>query len=174
MEDTNWDDQLNPCEGLKIFPDQNKAIEELLAELKERCPAQFILLTDTNGHLVTTLGGQDNPHLVELASLIAGDMAASQEISRLTGQYRNSQLVMREGQKASTFIAEAGPQLILFVQLTRDVPLGWARLLINETGHKIGEIINTPPETGQNTDVGLDKNQLTDAVDKALDSMWNG
>lgn len=174
MEDTNWDDQSDPCEGLNIFPDQSSAIEELLSELKERCPAQFILLTDTNGHLVTTLGDKDNQHLVELSSLIAGDMAASQEISRLTGQYKNSQLVMREGQKATSFIAEAGLQLILFVQLTRDVPLGWARLLINEIGRKIGEIIKTPPETGQNTDIGLDNQQFTEAVDKALDSMWNG
>jgi predicted regulator of Ras-like GTPase activity (Roadblock/LC7/MglB family) len=174
MEETNWDDRLDLCDGITIYPAQAEEIEKVLSNLKESCPAQFILLADISGHLITSLGGKENNHLVELASLIAGDLAASQEIAHLTGQFNTSQLVMREGQNAASFLAEAGAHMTLFVQVTRDVPLGWARLIINETGRKIAEIMKVQPAGGPGMKTGLDDGQFSNAVGNAFDSMWNG
>src|SRR5512139_2202532 len=140
--------------GYTIYPAQEEAIEKLLAELMQQCPARFALLTDTSGLVITVHGERGVVDLIALASLVAGDIAASQEIARLTGQYQNYQLVLREGTKTNTFIVEAGRCLVLFVQVSIDIPLGWGRLLIRETSRQLAEIVATPPEQVDDLDLG--------------------
>lgn len=168
----DWNAGMRVRVGLTIYPSQDKAIDQILSELFERLPAQFILLADTSGQLVSMQGERGNHDLVALSALIAGDMAASQEISRLTGQYQNSQLVMREGQKHCSFIGEAGRYLLIFAQVSTDVPLGWARLLIREAGQKIDEIMATDPERLEEMELSFNDEQLNESVDSALDSLF--
>jgi predicted regulator of Ras-like GTPase activity (Roadblock/LC7/MglB family) len=170
----DWDETLNLRVGVTIYPEQDKAIGQVLAELKERCPAQFILLADTSGQLVSIHGERGTTDIVGLSALIAGDMAASQEIAMMTGQYQSYQLVLREGKQVSTFVAEAGKYLLLFVQVSAEIPLGWARLLIRETGRQVGLIVETPPEVTEKLDLGLSDEKLIDAFGDAMDSLWTG
>jgi predicted regulator of Ras-like GTPase activity (Roadblock/LC7/MglB family) len=160
--------------GYTIYPAQEEAIEKLLAEFMQQCPARFALLTDTSGLIISFHGERGAADLVSLGSLVAGDLAASQEIARLIGQYQNYQMILREGTKTNTFIVEAGRYLVLFIQVGIEVPLGWARLLIRATGHQCAAIIATPPDEIENLDLGLDKDKLSDIVGEALDSMWIG
>ncbi|MCE1253408.1 MAG: roadblock/LC7 domain-containing protein [Anaerolineae bacterium] len=165
---------LNLRVGISIFPSQYSAIQDLISELKERCPAQFILLADSSGLSVLTHGSHGNTDLTVLGSLVAADMAASREIARATGQYKSYQLIMREGEKTSNFIAEAGEHLLLFVQVSFETPIGWARLLIRETCQQIAKIITTEPDLVDQLDLGLDDEKLNDAVGDALGSLWSG
>lgn len=179
MQTDNLHDQLNLRVGVTIYPSQDKAIDLALAALQERCPAQFILLADTSGQLVSTQGERGALDLVALSSLIAGDLAASQEIARLTGQYQNCQLVLREGRQSNSFIVEVGRYLVLFVRVSTDVPLGWARLLIQETSAQIAEIMAATPDLADemSREAGIEdisKAGFSDAVGDALDSLWTG
>lgn len=158
--------------GPTLYPSQSQAIDGVLSELLERCPAQFILLVDASGMLLAVQGNCVQADLVALSSLIAGDMAASQEIARMTGQYHTCQMVMREGQKSNTFTTDIGQHMILFMQIATDVPLGWARLLIRETGRQVAEIAAAPPETVEKLEIGLSDQKLSDMVDQALDNLW--
>ncbi|NPV56008.1 MAG: hypothetical protein HPY76_04930 [Anaerolineae bacterium] len=159
--------------GITIFPSQDKAIEEVLVNLLERCPAQHILLLDSSGLLINSLGGGKDTNPVSLASLIAADLAASKEIANLTRQYNNCQLVMREGERTNTFIVEAGQYLILFVQLSKDVPLGWARLMINETANQIADIIKKTPETAEQSSIGTTDEDLSSQIDDSINDLWS-
>jgi predicted regulator of Ras-like GTPase activity (Roadblock/LC7/MglB family) len=174
VDQPDWEETLNLRVGVTIYPAQDKAIGQVLAELKERCPAQFILLADTSGQLVSIQGEHSTIDIVGLSALIAGDMAASHEIAVMTGQYQSYQLILREGKQVSTFVAEAGKHLFLFVQVSAQVPLGWARLLIRETGRQIGEIVETAPEVTEKLDLGLNDEKLIDAFGDAMDSLWTG
>jgi hypothetical protein len=156
--------------GVVIYPEQDQAMDAVLDELKERLPAQFILLADASGQLVSFVGERISGDLTALASLIAGDLAASQEIARLTGHYETFQLVLREGKAANTFLIEAGKSLVMFVQVAADVPLGWARLLIRDAGGSIGRIVASPPKFLPEIDLG--ERPLADAVADALDDLW--
>jgi len=157
--------------GITIFPSQAKAMDQVISELAERSPAAFILVTDVSGHLVTSKGDSDKRHLLALAALVAGDLAASQEIARMTGEYKSCQLVLREGEKVNTFIAEAGLFLVVFVLVARDVPLGWARILIQEAAHQIAEIISTPSDDVSSLKIGLDDENLQDLIGEAFDTL---
>jgi predicted regulator of Ras-like GTPase activity (Roadblock/LC7/MglB family) len=161
--------------GLAIYPAQQETIDQTLTELVQKLPAHFLLLADVTGQVVSTRGEQRQIDLVGLASLVAGDLAASQEIARLTGQYQDYQMVLREGAKTHTFIIEAGHYLALLVQVSNEVPLGWARMLIQKTAQQLAEIIANPPEQEieeEQFDLGLDQDNLPDLFGDALDEMW--
>ena len=172
MVELNWDGSLRLRVGITIYPSHDKAIERVLNELLQHCPARFVLLADSSGLIVSTQGERGNIELVSLASLVAGDMAASQEIARLTGQYQTSQMILREGAKINSFISEAGRYLILFVQVPADVPLGWARVLVREASRQLGEIVTAPADQVDKLDLGLGDKQMSDLAADALDSMW--
>src|SRR5512138_98289 len=71
--------------GLLLYPSHIRALEIELSYLREIIPARFILLVDKSGQYVTSTGQHEGIDLTSLGSLIAGDLAASGEIARLTG-----------------------------------------------------------------------------------------
>lgn len=174
MTDANWDGFLNLRIGITIYPSHERALEGVLTDFVQRCPAQFVLLADVSGQVIAVRGERGTTDLVALASLIAGDLAASQEIARITGQYQSCQLILREGTRSVSLISEAGRYLVLFVQIAADVPLGWARLLTRDASKKLGEIVAVPPEEVQKVNLGIANEEISGIVDDALDSMWTG
>ena len=163
--------------GLTIYPSQDKLISQTLIELKQKLPAHLIVLVDVTGQVVSAQGEQQNVDLVSLGSLIAGDLAASQEIARLTGQYQDNQMVLREGQNFHTFIIEAGMHLALLVQVPDSVPLGWGRMLTVKTAHRLAEIVEQPPQpheqtTAHKTEELFEEEALSELFTDALDDLW--
>jgi predicted regulator of Ras-like GTPase activity (Roadblock/LC7/MglB family) len=168
--------QYNLRSGLVIYPIQQEAIEELLSNLLQQIPARFILLVDITGQVITSCGDQSQiKDLVALGSLVAGDLAASQEIARLSGQYEKAQIVLREGPTAHTFICEAGHHLALLVQISTETPLGWARVLIRQATVKLARLAATVPTdktSAPSVEPILKQKDLSNLFDDALDSLW--
>ena len=153
-----------------VTPEQQSAVEKVALHLKKQTPARFILVADRNGHIVVFSGeGMGQETMAELAALLAGDLAASQEIARLTGSSQNQQLILREGESVNTFLCEAGADLVLFMQAAAEVPLGWARLLALEACEKLASL--DLGETDPMVDAGLAS--LDHNLDEAIDGLWN-
>ncbi len=164
--------------GLTIYPSQDRAINQALLDLVQKTPAHFVLLADVTGQIISARGNKEGIDLVPLGSLVAGDLAASQEIARLTGQYQDYQMVLREGQNSHTFIIEAGLQLALLVQISKDVPLGWGRVVIQKAAHQLADIVATIPEDVVQNQATAEEEQLlaqeelSDLFSDALDDLW--
>jgi hypothetical protein len=168
-------DFINPLEmpdGITLHPVQGTAMDRVLDDLTEKTPAQFVLLTEAGGQILATRGEKQTADMVALSTLVAGDMAASREIARLTNQYRSGHWVLREGPDANTFTAEAGPRMVLFVGVGTDVPLGWARLLIQEAGRQLAEVVAAPHGDVTALELGLDEAKLSALFGDRLDSLW--
>jgi len=164
--------------GITIFPSQDEEIDQILTELTQKVPAQFILLVDVTGQVITARGTQHKADLVALGSLVAGDIAASQEIARLTGEYQDYQMVLREGQTMHTIIMAAGVHLALLIQISNDVPLGWGRMLIRQAAYQLVDILNKPvPETEQTAPPSalaeFESEDIPDLFNDALDELWS-
>lgn len=160
--------------GLSILPSQMEPIESCLNTLLDAVPARMILLVDTSGQLVSAVGEIRNIDTTGLGSLIAGDLAASQEIARLTGEFQEFQMILREGERSHLIISEAGHHLIFMVQFSKDVPLGWARKLIQRTAATIKEITSQPTELPEQLTSNVLGNDLPDLFSDALDDIWKG
>ncbi len=170
--DQNLERVLSLRIGITIYAAQKRAIKQALCDLEERCPTDLILLADVSGLLVSIKGIRGESDPTALASLVAGDLAASQEIARMTDQYQSCQLILREGQTTNSFIAEVGPYLVLFVQVSAEVPLGWARMLILEASAKIVEIVSVRSKLVQKPEYRLGDVKIVDVVDETFDDLW--
>lgn len=157
--------------GIDLLSWQHQAIIQIISDLAHEIPAYFVLLTDVTGQIVTIHGERNNAELAALGALVAGDLAASQEIARLTGEYHNHQMILREGERTNTFIAEAGGQLILLVQVYTQVPLGWARILIRKVATNLAEVVSSH-QGEEEPDSALSQADLPDLFKKALDNIW--
>jgi predicted regulator of Ras-like GTPase activity (Roadblock/LC7/MglB family) len=156
---------MNLRSGLTISLPQSQAIEQVLNDLLEKCPAQFILLVELSGQLICVQGQKGKTDLVALGALIAGDLAASQEIARITDQYQHTQLILREGPKTTTFISEAGQHMALYMRISKEVPIA-SRVL--------AEVLATPARDLEKLDLGLSEEKLNTLIEDGLDSIWNG
>lgn len=172
MVEQEWEVKLNLRTGIAIYPSHDKAIERVLSEFMKRCPAKFALLADSTGLFISTQGERVGTDLVALASLIAADLAANKEMAAVTGNSQSYQSILREGNEINTFISEAGRYLVLFIEVSTEVPLGWARLLIREVSRQLADIVTTPAEELEKLDLGLGDKNLSDLAGDALSSMW--
>lgn len=173
--------------GLVIYSAQDKMITRALTELVEKTPARFALLTDNSGLLIDFHGERGALDLITLGSLAAGDLAASQAIGQLVGEYADYQLVVREGRSHNMFLGEAGRELVLLVQVATDVPLGWARMMVLDTVTQLDHIVASPPleallsppeplkplTEADESPSAFGTAGLGDLFNQALDDMWN-
>lgn len=161
--------------GVAVYAEQHKAFEQLLTEALTQIPANFVFLADVAGQVILAKGEHKAVNLVMLGSLVAGDLAASQEIARLTGQFQDYQIVLREGANVNTFITEAGQYLVLLVQVDHDVPLGWARMIVKQAGQRLGQVMEgTTTAVGEQPPftLGDSNSNLSELFDEALDDLW--
>ena len=159
--------------GLSLSSSQDKIINRILGDLLEKCPAQFILLAELSGQIISVQGETGKTGLVALGALVAGDLAASQEIARLTDQYQHAQLIFREGPETTSFISEAGDRMVLFMRIHKEVPMGWARLIILEASRKLAEVTSIPPGEVEKIDLQLSDEKLDTLIGDGLDSIWH-
>lgn len=160
--------------GITIFSIQEEAIKKLVDELQGKLETLFVTVADTAGQCIFTTKELEANKLNALGSLLAGDLSASKELAKITGQYDLSQLIIREGIESTLFISEAGPDLLLLVIVSMQVPIGWSRILIKETARQVSEIVQTPVSELDLLNLGLDDEKLSDLYEDSLNNIWNG
>jgi predicted regulator of Ras-like GTPase activity (Roadblock/LC7/MglB family) len=161
--------------GFSLSAERIAEIQRRLSDLLAAIPGRLVILVDITGQLVTSAGETQNVDADALGSLIAGDLAASQEIARMTGEFQDFQMVLREGQRSHIIISEAGDYLIFLVQFSKQVPLGWARKIIQNAAVEIGDILVKPsPEPQPPLADQFEQEGLTDLFSDALDDLWKG
>lgn len=148
------------------------AVEQALHTLAENCPIRRALAAETNGQVIASLGIDNPAELEGLAALVAGYMAAGQAILNLSGSQINDQLILNEGQDSFTFLFQAGEHLILYVQVKKDVPLGWARLKVQDAGQQMAGLIAEFDSQPVPEDQDWPLDDLSDEFGEALDFMW--
>ena len=138
----------------------------------ERIPARSILLINSTGQVVHSAGGFGDVDLVALGSLVAGNIAASQEIAHHSGEDHDYQLVLREGTHVNTFITDAGKHLSVMVIVDVKVPLGWARFNIRQAAQEIDNILRNSDEPKLDLSGEINKTDFASQVNNDLDRIW--
>jgi hypothetical protein len=158
--------------GLTLSVEQVEQIQIHVDKLARAIPAKYMLVIETSGQLVCAYGERMIPDIAILGSLIAADLAASKEIASITGEYQNYQLIIREGEYTNLVISEIGKQMALMAAFTRDVPIGWARKLIQNASTEIDDLIKTPRVNIDQADNEVEEGDLPDLYNEALSQIW--
>jgi predicted regulator of Ras-like GTPase activity (Roadblock/LC7/MglB family) len=159
--------------GFSLSVTQVSSIQHCVDDLLDTIPCRFILVVDSSGQLIASAGDRGLVDMSILGSLIAADLAASEEIARLSGDIQDYQMILREGEKSNLVISQAGKQVAILVSYAKSVPIGWARKIIQSASKNISGMV-VSQEVIPATDGQPVTSDLPDLFSDALDEIWNG
>lgn len=113
----------------------NAAIEKLLRESN----AKVVFLVDKNGQLISAVGETADLDTTSLASLTAGNIAATGGLAKLIGEKEFS-ILFHEGEKDNLHISIVGGRVILVVIFDQRSSLGLIRLRVKKGSRELDEI----------------------------------
>jgi len=124
---------------LVMYENEFKKIDEELQKLHQQANATVVFLVDKNGQLIASAGDTQNIDTTSLASLTAGNIAATGGIARLLGEKEFS-ILFHEGEKDNIHISLIGQRVILVVIFDHRSSIGLVRLRVKKASEILTKI----------------------------------
>src|ERR1700693_2006756 len=93
-----------PDSSLVMYEEESRLINAELSKLHQQTNAQATFLVDKNGQLIASIGENKNLDTTSLASLTAGNIAATGGMAKLLGEKEFS-ILFHEGEKDNIHIS---------------------------------------------------------------------
>ena len=136
---------------LVMYEEEFQAIKLLLNTLRMDASAKIVFLVDKNGQQIADVGDVDSIDTTSLASLTAGNVAATDGLAKLIGEKEFS-ILFHEGRKDNIHISIVGQRLILVVIFDERSSLGLVRLRVRKASADLEKVLNDMEAKG--TEVG--------------------
>jgi len=116
--------------SIALFGESFEEASRVLDELLEDTGAHYALLVDRKGFVLAhreALWAPRPPQLDSLATLVAGNAAATQALAELLGERRFSELV-HQGERHGIYVEEVNDLALLVVIFDQSTPVGRVKL----------------------------------------------
>jgi predicted regulator of Ras-like GTPase activity (Roadblock/LC7/MglB family) len=113
--------------------------DQIVAEVERLCRdanAVVVFLVDKNGQLIASSGNARGMDTTSLASLTAGNIAATGGLAKLLGEKEFS-ILFHEGEKDNMHISLVGDRVILVVIFDSRTSLGLVRLRVKRASENL-------------------------------------
>jgi predicted regulator of Ras-like GTPase activity (Roadblock/LC7/MglB family) len=127
---------------LVMYEDEYRQISQVITRLQKESNARVCYLVDKNGQLIADAGDTQDIDATSLASLTAGNIAATDGLAKLLGEKEFS-IVFHEGEKDNIHISLVGQRVILVVIFDRRSSLGLVRLRVRRTSQELENIFES-------------------------------
>ena len=114
---------------LVLYDEEFQKIRQALQRLLEDASANLVFLVDKSGQQIAAVGSVSSLDMTSLASLTAGNVAATDGLARLIGDSEFS-VLFHEGEKANLYVSIVARRVILVVMFDDRAPLGLVRLRV--------------------------------------------
>ncbi|HBO84803.1 MAG: dynein regulation protein LC7 [Deltaproteobacteria bacterium GWC2_42_11] len=129
-----------PAESpLTVFEAEFRQIISVLDKLVKEANAKVVFIVDKDGHLISASGETENIDTVSLASLTAGNIAATSGIAKLLGEKEFS-ILFHEGEKDNLHLSIIAERVILVVLFDSRSSLGLVRLRVKKATEELTAI----------------------------------
>ena len=126
---------------LVMYEEEFVVIKQLLNTLRMDASAKIVFLVDKNGQQIADAGEVDLVDTTSLASLTAGNVAATDGLAKLIGEKEFS-ILFHEGRKDNIHISIVGQRLILVVIFDERSSLGLVRLRVRKASVDLERVLN--------------------------------
>ncbi len=126
--------------SLVMYEDEFREIEEIISRLVMEANAKSVYLVDKDGQLIASSGETHGIDSTSLASLTAGNIAATGGLAKLIGEKEFS-ILFHEGEKDNIHISLVGQRVILVVIFDDRSSLGLVRLRVRKASEKLNDCI---------------------------------
>jgi len=114
---------------LVLYDEEFRRIKESLQRLASDANANVVFLVDKNGQQIAAVGDLQTLDTTSLASLTAGNVAATDGLARLIGE-REFSILFHEGERDNIHISIVAQRVILVVIFDERTSLGLVRLRV--------------------------------------------
>lgn len=128
-------------QSMVIYEEEFERISSVLARLWVDANAKIVFLVDKNGQQLAAKGDLDKVDTTSLASLTAGNVAATDGLARLIGEKEFS-ILFHEGERDNIHISIVGQRLILVVIFDERSSLGLVRLRVRKAAAELEEVLS--------------------------------
>lgn len=124
---------------LVLYEEEFQKIKEALQRLRQDANANVVFLVDKNGQQIAAIGDLNTLDTTSLASLTAGNVAATDGLARLIGEKEFS-ILFHEGEKDNIHISIVAQRVILVVIFDERSSLGLVRLRVRRATAELDKI----------------------------------
>jgi predicted regulator of Ras-like GTPase activity (Roadblock/LC7/MglB family) len=158
---------------LVMYDEEFHSIDEELRKLHQQTNAMVVFLVDKNGQLIASAGETRDLDTTSLASLTAGNIAATGGIAQLLGE-KEFTILFHEGEKDNIHISLIGQRVILVVIFDKRSSLGLVRLRVKKASETLVKIFNeiTNKSDKEKTDGKLDGSPFAEISDEDIDNLF--
>lgn len=131
-----------------LYEEEFKQIVALCDQLHRDACARAVFLVDKNGQLLANSGEANELDTTSLASLTAGNIAATGGLAQLLGE-KEFAIQFHEGEKDNIHISLVGQRVILVVIFDERSSLGLVRLRVRKASGELSKIFDVINAKGE-------------------------
>ena len=131
-----------PNPQLVMYEEEYRQITAMSEKLLREANARVIFLVDKNGQLIAGVGETERFDTTSLASLTAGNIAATGGLAKLIGEKEFS-ILFHEGEKDNLHISIVAGRVILVVLFDARSSLGLVRLRVKKASEELASIFES-------------------------------
>jgi predicted regulator of Ras-like GTPase activity (Roadblock/LC7/MglB family) len=157
-----------------MYEEEYQQITEILARLQHDSNAKFVFLVDKNGQQIANHGDMRGVDATSLASLTAGNVAATDGLAKLIGEKEFS-ILFHEGERDNIHISLVAQRVILVVIFDEKSSLGLVRLRVKKASQELErtfEVIVEKAETERGA-AGQFESPFAEITDEDIDSLFS-
>src|SRR4249919_3996073 len=126
---------------LVLYDDEFRKIKDSLQRLATDSNSNVVFLVDKNGQQIAAVGDLTTLDTTSLASLTAGNVAATDGLARLIGEKEFS-ILFHEGERDNIHISIVAQRVILVVIFDNRSSLGLVRLRVKKASQELTEVFD--------------------------------
>lgn len=159
--------------SLVMYDEEFQQIVNLADKLLRESNAKAVFLVDRNGQLMASTGETEHLDTTSLASLTAGNIAATGGLAKLIGEKEFS-ILFHEGEKDNIHISIVAGRVILVVIFDHRSSLGLVRLRVKKASDALGTVFSEL--TRKSASIGSSggpQNPFSEISDDDIDNLFS-
>ncbi len=159
-----------PYSSLVMHEDESRLIIEIIERLLADSNAISVYLVDKDGQLLASGGDTRDIDSTSLASLTAGNIAATGGLARLIGEKEFS-ILFHEGEKENLHISIIDQRVILVIIFDDRSSLGLVRLRVKKAGAELRQGIRKVVDRMESSEGG-EETLLDEISDEDIENLF--
>lgn len=152
-----------------MYEEEFNQIRSVCDKLVKDANAIVVFIVDKNGQLISTAGEYENLDTTSLASLTAGNIAATGGMAKVLKENEFA-TQFHEGEHQNVHIQIVGQRVILVVIFDERSSLGLVRLRVRKANLALNQIFETLIEKAQDPNASSPLEEITD---DDIDNLFN-
>ncbi len=155
-----------------VFEPEFRRLEDALKRLRQDANAKAVFLIDKNGQHIAAAGETEEFDSTSLASLTAGNVAATDGLAKLIGE-REFSVLFHEGQRDHIHISIVARRAILLVIFDERSSLGLVRLRVKRASVELKKVFDEMDRKAIPEEGVTEPSPFSEITDEDIDALFS-